>query len=52
MAPTLRTWCASKVKNLGNVVSVKFNDVEVDPKEIYARYDMLLAPVPRQLPAR
>ena len=37
-------------KNLGNVVSVKFNDVEVDPKEIYARYDMLLAPVPRQLP--
>ena len=25
-------------KNLGNVVSVKFNDVEVDPKEIYARY--------------
>lgn len=37
-------------KNLDNVVSVKFNDVEVDPKEIYARYDMLLAPVPRQLP--
>ena len=37
-------------KNLGNVVSVKFNDVEVDAKEIYARYDMLLAPVPRQLP--
>ena len=37
-------------KNLGNVVSVKFNDVEVDPKEIYARYGMLLAPVPRQLP--
>ncbi len=31
-------------------MSVKFNDVEVDPKEIYARYDMLLAPVPRQLP--
>ena len=37
-------------KNLGNVVSFKFNDVEVDTKEIYSRYDMVLAPVPRQLP--
>ena len=37
-------------KNLGNVVSVKFNDIEVDPKEIYSRYDMIIAPVPRELP--
>lgn len=36
--------------NLGDVTSVKFNDVEVDPKEIYSSYECLLAPVPRQLP--
>ena len=36
--------------NLGDVTSLKFNDVEVDPKEIYSSYECLLAPVPRQLP--
>ena len=36
--------------NLGDVVSLKFNDIEVDRKDIYSHYDMLLAPVPRVLP--
>lgn len=36
--------------NLGNVLSLKFNDIEVDSKEIYSSYEMILAPVPRQLP--
>ena len=36
--------------NLGDVQSLKFNDVEVDPKEIYSSYEMVLAPVPRALP--
>lgn len=36
--------------NLGDIVSLKFNDIEVDNKEIYAQYDMLLAPIPRLLP--
>lgn len=36
--------------NLGDVESLKFNDVEVDSKEIYSSYEMVLAPVPRQLP--
>lgn len=37
-------------KNLGNVTSIKFNDVEVSSKDFYAVYDMILAPVPRVLP--
>ena len=28
--------------NLGDVVSLKFNDIEVDRKDIYSHYDMLL----------
>lgn len=36
--------------NLGDVVSLKFNDIEVDNKEIYSTYAMLLAPIPRILP--
>lgn len=38
-------------KNLGNVVSLKFNDIEVDSKEIYSSYDKILAPIPRELPS-
>ena len=33
--------------NLGDITSLKFNDIEVDSKEIYSTYDMLLAPIPR-----
>lgn len=36
--------------NLGDITSLKFNDIEVDSKEIYSTYDMLLAPIPRALP--
>ena len=36
--------------NLGDITSLKFNDIEVDNKEIYSTYDMLLAPIPRALP--
>lgn len=32
--------------NLGDITSLKFNDIEVDSKEIYSTYDMLLAPIP------
>ncbi len=36
--------------NLGNVTSLKFNDIEVFQKDFYATYDAILAPVPRKLP--
>ena len=36
--------------NLGDITSLKFNDIEVDSKEVYSTYDMLLAPIPRALP--
>lgn len=36
--------------NLGNVTSLKFNDVEVDMSEVYSSYDAVLAKVPRVLP--
>lgn len=36
--------------NLGNVTSVRFNDIEVDLDEVYSRYDAVLAKVPRELP--
>ena len=37
-------------QNLGNVISLKINDIEVDAKEIYSSYDKILAPIPRELP--
>lgn len=37
--------------NLGNVTSLKFNDIEVPISELYANYDKILAPVPRKLPS-
>lgn len=37
--------------NLGNITSMRFNDVEVDLKEIYSSYNAVLAKVPRELPA-
>lgn len=36
--------------NLGNVTSLKFNDVDVDLSEVYSSYDAVLAKVPRVLP--
>lgn len=36
--------------NLGEVKSVRFNDREVDLKEVYSSYGALLAKVPRELP--
>lgn len=32
-------------QNLGNVISLKINDIEVDAKEIYSSYDKILAPI-------
>lgn len=36
--------------NLGNVTSLKFNDVDVDLSEVYSSYGAVLAKVPRVLP--
>ena len=36
--------------NLGNVTSLKFNDVDVDMSEVYSSYGAVLAKVPRVLP--
>lgn len=36
--------------NLGNVISLKFNDVDVDLSEVYSSYGAVLAKVPRVLP--
>ena len=37
--------------NLGDLKSLKFNDIEVDPKETYSSYEAILAPIPRKLPS-
>lgn len=37
-------------QNLNGVKSIRFNDIEADMKEVYAKYDMALVKVPRQLP--
>ena len=37
-------------KNLNGVTSIKFNDVEADPGEIFSKYDAVIAKVPRILP--
>lgn len=36
--------------NLGDLESLKFNDIEVNLKETYSSYEAILAPIPRKLP--
>lgn len=37
-------------QNLNNVTSIRFNDIEADMGEIYSKYDVVLAKIPRKLP--
>lgn len=37
-------------RNLGNVTKIRFNDIEVEPAEIYSTYYMTVVPVPRVKP--